>query len=385
MLPLHSFSYSIPYLILVLIILVFTYFEQNKKYRNVAIWVMASILILFFGLRGFVQTDWNLYYYLFEKTPSIFEEFPYTPKDKDYEPLYMIYTQILKTIMPNYFVWIFFNTLVDISIMTVVFKRYSKSVAWSWIFFLCFSGLVVEFNLARNVKAILLIMLALPYIQERKLLKFLAVLIVATMFHFSSILYLPAYFVLNRNWGRITPVFLFLMVNIVFFFKVYPTTMLLSGLLGSSNAFLENGVSYLTDKKVEYGLTFGYVERTLIFILTYIFQQRLVKQNPYNLIFCNCIYIYYTVWYLFSDVQVFVERIPILFVFGYWILLPNMMSLAKGSIRRAINVAAILFVMMKVTVTTNHILYYYDSIVTGIRPIPQRYNDFVRYSVSQKI
>lgn len=375
--PIHSYIYSIPYIVLILVLLCFSLYEKRERTRNVTLFAMGVVLVLFFGLRGFVQTDWYLYYWLYYRVPSFLESGIYT--EARIEPGYMLLTQLFKTVTSDYFVWVFINTIVDIFAFTIIFRRYSRSIAWSWIIFLCFSGLVLEFNLMRNVKAIIIFLLSLPYVEKREFWKFFVLWLLAMAMHTSSIFYLPAYFILTKNWGRVVPLALLVLVNFIFLLKAYPTTWLLSKLSGMESAFVGKAIGYLAGSEVEEGLTFGYIERTTMFILVYVFYRKLYERRKSNLIFCNAMYIYYVLWYIFSDVPVFVERMPVLFSFGYWILVPNMMGLARGKIRRMVNVFVLLFAILKIITVTDHILYQYDNQVTGIKSKEARMVDMRRY------
>lgn len=379
--PIYSYTYGIPYAIVVLILIFFSTFEKHKRIGKVSVFLILTVLLVFFGLRGFVQTDWNLYYWLYLRVPSFLDSGIYS--ESRIEPGYLFVTQIFRTFTKDYFVWVFLNTLIDILAFSVIFKRYSRSLAWSWVFFMCFTGLVVEINLFRNVKAIILFLLSLPYLQERKFWKFLLIWIAAMMFHTSAALYLPAYFILTKNWGRVLPIFLFIAVNVIFFFKAYPTSFLLHNFVGVDSEFMGKALGYMESSKQEAGITFGYIERTLMFILVYVLYGRLYEQRKSNRIFCNSYYIFYTFWYLFSDVPVFVERVPVLFAYSYWILGPNMMGLAHGKLRRFVNVLVLAFVLIKVMTVTDHILYKYDNVLTGVRSQDERLQDFRRYEASK--
>ena len=361
--------------------MIMAFFESKAKHRKTAVWITGSVLVVFFGLRGFVQTDWVVYYWLYVELPSLFDGIFFV---KSKETGFLIYAQLFKTLGFDYYSWVFLSTVIDVVAFTIIFRRYSSSIVLSWLFFISFGGLGIEMNLMRNVKAIILILLALPYIQQHQFWKFFAVWLAAMLFHVSAFFYLPAYFLLNRNWGRVWPLMLFIVVNIIFFFKLYPATYIMHNVLGISNEFLAKAFNYVDTSTGEVGLTFGYVERFLMFVLVYTLYGRLIRQNSANLMFCNAYYIFYTLWYLFSDVPVFVERMPILFVFSYWILGPNMMRLAKGVEKRIVNILVAVFVLMKITTVTDHILYGYDNLLTGIKPKEVRVNEIKRYEASTK-
>ena len=60
----------------------------------------------------------------------------------------------------------------------------------------------MEFNLYRNTKSFSLFLLSLPYLQNRKLLPYLLLNMTGCLFHISSMIYLPLYFVLYRKMSK---------------------------------------------------------------------------------------------------------------------------------------------------------------------------------------
>ena len=102
--PLNSVLYAIPYII-IFGTLWFLYLNEvgriknglsPKHSRNLAF----SLLLVFIGLRGHLYSDFISYYPFFENLPTI-------NKLNDifqgnFEPGFVIYSSVLKTIIPNY-------------------------------------------------------------------------------------------------------------------------------------------------------------------------------------------------------------------------------------------------------------------------------------------
>ena len=69
MLQHYSYIYSVPYLVYFFFLLLtmlkeFVYLNKRQEKKKLDLLVLGS-LIVFFGLRGFVYTDWTLYYQSF--------------------------------------------------------------------------------------------------------------------------------------------------------------------------------------------------------------------------------------------------------------------------------------------------------------------------------
>ena len=75
MLQHYSYIYSVPYLVYFFFLLLtmlkeFVYLNKRQEKKKLDLLVLGS-LIVFFGLRGFVYTDWTLYYQFFLKLPML--------------------------------------------------------------------------------------------------------------------------------------------------------------------------------------------------------------------------------------------------------------------------------------------------------------------------
>ena len=374
-----SFLYAIPYII-VLIILFFLYLKERAGYGYAS--QIAFLLVLFFiGLRGHLYTDYISYYPFYENLPTVFDLHSYLDT-VTFEKGFVIYSSIIKTIFPNYFIWVFINSLIDLSILYLFFKKYSASTVLSFIVFIAFSGLAIEFNLYRNSKAIMLFLLSIPYLKERKIVPYMCINLVAAFFHISAIIYFPLYFILTKEFPRVLIWTIFLVVNIVVIFHLSISNYILS--LGE--ALLGDSVSYAkmllySNSGNAYGLTFGFLERTFAFLLFTLYYDKLCEQDEMNRIFYNCFVLYYTLFHLFLDIQVFTERIPLLFVFSYWILYPNVIKSFKIK-NNALVVMACLTVLCfyKTISSNNNILTKYDNVLFGIETFEQRQYYFNRYN-----
>ncbi|UYI80136.1 MAG: EpsG family protein [Fusobacterium varium] len=77
-------------------------------------------------------------------------------------------------------------------------------------------GIALEIDMMRNIKSILLFLCSIKYIKERKPVVFIALNILGMMFHSSSAIYFPMYFILNIKWNRKFILGLFVLGNIYY-------------------------------------------------------------------------------------------------------------------------------------------------------------------------
>ena len=167
-------------------------FGQNERRKHI-LYVFSVVLLMgFLGLRGFVGWDWWAYY------PSYYN----LPNGFSYEIGYEIWTGIFYKTGLSYEHFILLNSIVNIGIIAIVFKKYSKYPLLSLFLFLSIQGLSLEVDLLRNMKGILLFIISIQFIKTRKLIPFLILNLIGMTFHISSALYLPMYFILNRKYSR---------------------------------------------------------------------------------------------------------------------------------------------------------------------------------------
>lgn len=323
--------YALPYLIF-LSLLFFLYLNETGKIKFIsrkAAVITAFICALFFiGLRGHVMCDFIIYYEYFKSLPaldSIIKHNQYAYYG--FEPGFVIYSSIIKTLFGNYFVWVAINAAIDLIVLFITFKRFCNSTILPFIFFFIFQGYTIEFNLMRNAKSIDLFLLSLPYLQNRKFLKYTCLNLLGTLFHSSAFLYIPFYFLLTRTISTWVIWFGIIISNLLFLLKLPFVNVLISNIHFIQIIGVYDMLVGYASSGVEFGISFGYIERTITMILFCMFRKKLAASNPFNTMLFNSYWFYYVSFLFFYEITVFVERIPLLFVFSYWMLYPNLIAL----------------------------------------------------------
>ncbi len=371
--PLNSALYSIPYII-VFVLLWFLYLNEKGRIKNGLSSQCAGIatfilMLIFFGLRGHVYSDFINYYPFFRDLPTI------TKLDNIFqsfvEPGYVIYTSILKTVIPNYFAWVFMNTLIDLLIFRLAFRRYTHSLILPFIFFMAYQGLIIEFNLYQNAKAIDMFLLSIPFLKQRKILPYMLLNLLGATFHISAVFYLPLYFILHKEFPRWLVWSMLILANVVFLGNLHFTSSLIQNFgIFASEDLLDRLIEY-QNRDMEYGLSFGYFERTISVLICTILYKKLIEQNSINRILFNSALLYYFTFMIFSDVRVFTERIPLLLIFSYWILFSNVIAL-RFKYRPIIVPFLIVLSFLKIFTSTQSIMAYYDNHLWGIKSYEER-------------
>ena len=367
---------AIPYILLCLF-LFFLYLNESRKIKLISVSnsrkVAFFVLLAFLGLRGHIYSDFISYYPFYEELPNIFNLSQRLFSKWYFEPGFVIYSSIIKTIIPNYFGWVFVNTLIDIIIFNFVFKQYTDSRILPFIFFLAFNGLLIEFNLYRNIKAIDLFLLSLPYLEKRKLTPYILLNILGMTFHSSSAVYIPLYFILNKEIPNFIKWTGIIVANAIFLLRIS----IISDFVNSLNIFqamalVEKLSGYVENSEASQAISFGYLERTFSILTFTLLYKKLVTQRRSNIIFYNCFWLYYVTFLCFYEVQVLVDRIPTLFMFSYWILYPNVITSLRYKMRQIVYAVSMAFVFMKIYAGNTNPAAKYDNVIFGIEDYRSR-------------
>lgn len=370
--PLFSYSYSLPYLAIFLILLFLAFNEIGRLHvvSKKSSRIIAFFLMLFFiGLRGHLMTDFINYYPFFEHLPII-TELSISDLDKlRFEPGFVIYSSIVKTILPDYYAWVFVNTLLDLLVLYYISRKFCLSTILLFIALLAYWGLEIEINLYRNSKAIMLFLLSLPYLLKRSIVPYMTLNLLGCLFHISAIMYLPLYFVLDREIPKVWVWGLFVFSNIVFFLGVSLSSYLqnlttfVDGILGSDE-LSSKATSWQESKTYgeSYGFSLGYLERLFFFILFTLQYQKLMAQRKTNILFYNSFVIFYFLFHVISPISSeIMKRISILFAFSYWFLIPNVLYL--GKLKRFLLLAVVLLCFLKIAIDNRSLMSRYHNII----------------------
>lgn len=355
-------------------------FGKNERKKHMLFVFSIILLIGFLGLRGFIGWDWWAYYPSYNNLPGGF----------NYEIGYEIWSNIFYKIGLSYHHFTFINTVADILILAYVLKKYSKYPIFSMFLFLAVQGLSFEVDLLRNAKAVLLFIISIQFIKERKIIPFLILNILGMTFHISSIIYLPMYFILNRNYSRKIILPLIILGNIYYIFD----TKIFIHILEYMSSVLPAAVggkitSYLSIIPQNYKLPIGtlYFERLVTFIMVFFFLHKekgsREKENPYSLIMENSFYIFYLIFLFTSEFFIASTRIGILFIYANWFLWGDIIeNLRNTKIKAAVFLIAVLIggnrIYNHFDFNGNKILYRYENIITDHKSYEEKMKDLGR-------
>jgi len=335
---------SLPYLLFVCFnVLLFAYsiYIKSDKYKHFFIRILClSSCVFFFGFRGFIGWDWYNYFVFFNEVPKInaTELIPYFSSTL-MEPAFILYCSIIKLFTDSYHILTLVNCFIDLIFLNWFLKKYLplNYYAFGFILYFVFGGFYLETDLLRNSRSFFIFLFTIKYIEERKILRYYFFNSIGILFHLSSIIYLFVYKILNMNIKRIVFIFIFIIGNILFVFNIQyvkPLIELASSIIGGKMAYLVN--VYLIDDAKSYGLSIGFIERNIVALLVIFYFNEIKNYNKTYNIFINSYFIYFILFFFFSEVSVLSTRFGLLFYYSYWILLPIIFDIMKSKISKSI-------------------------------------------------
>ena len=196
---------------------------NNKNYgRKIYIMLNGILSIIICGFRHIsIGNDTEMYLYKYNKV-NMFSDFWMAIKSETTEVGY----SILEYLIGRNFSFDFFKTIVAIiaiaPVMYVIYK-YSKIPWVSILVFISFGTLPFYMSGMRQSLAMGITTLSFVFIMERKRTKFILCIIIATIFHSTAIIFLPAYWFQNVIISKknIIISFIFMILSFVLKDKIF--------------------------------------------------------------------------------------------------------------------------------------------------------------------
>ena len=132
---------------------------------------------------------------------------------------FLVYLALMKSFGFNYFMFVFFSVFIDVLLVDRFIQRFCPNYALAMLLFV-YVYCNAEINLQRNMKSIVLFLYSLQYVEQKKIIPFMALNLLGLTFHFSAIFYILSYWLFRIPIGRSVYIILVLLLNAVYFFKI---------------------------------------------------------------------------------------------------------------------------------------------------------------------
>lgn len=303
------------YISIFVIFLVLAYFYKNtsKNSKVIIQYICLNFLILFFGLHGNVGDDY-----------AIYQSFYYNPSINEaiiYGPIYSLFSLTFLFFNMPFQCLIFLISIIVNVLLVRFFAKNDYNIPFAVAIFFALGGIINEIDFIRSVLGLMLFVNSIEYISTRNYKKYFTLNFIGFLCHYSSILYIPFYWI-----GRKT-------ISVRLLIVVFVVGLILAPLYLSFSCFLpniESGNSVLLEHAYKYFYQFqglkihfsiGTIERVITAVLLCIFYKKLIQDIYARTAIWGFVF-YFLSYTCLSNYAVLATRLANLYIFSYWILLP---------------------------------------------------------------
>lgn len=276
-----------PYLLIFFVTAGFAFFQFEKKKKASPYFFGACVLAiaLFVGvsdmLGGYDRYIYCEVFTTYSKEIAIGNGFfnKYFMMYSMKEPACGLLFEVIGLFTPNRYIFILVYTLIVYTIYGICFYRYTDKPFFALLIFL---GLMFFFTFTylRQVLAVGIVWLALPYYTQRKIWKYMAMVVLATLTHNSAAIMAVLYFIPLKKWQFEKVVYAMFALFCV-------------GLYGLGDIFnfagSMTGVENVKEHAVaaEYGFRYEYVVESCLFLYILFLNYRAVGRDKETLSYLN--------------------------------------------------------------------------------------------------
>lgn len=117
-------------------------------------------------------------------------------------PLSELYRDVVRDATTNYHIYFFFPAFLSSFAVVKLFKRYSVSPAFSLLIFFSIGTYVMYIAALKQCFAMFFLLLALPYVIDRKYVRFYLLVFVAMLFHTHAFMFAIVPLLFGKPWGK---------------------------------------------------------------------------------------------------------------------------------------------------------------------------------------
>ena len=220
--------------------------QQEKRARWIQAIIFFGVVIFFCGLRSGIA-DTGTYIHMFKNYyPNSVSAIEWNDDIKD-KGFYLLTTMYKQFVSSDWQGWLFLIALISGVCTMRAFKKYSVDFGFSCFLFIATTIFTYLVNGMRQYICVAIVFACIDLVLERKLIKFLMLILLLSTIHVSVIIFIPVYFIMNiKPWSiQMFIVILIALVFGLFFEQLFP---MFSGLLEETQ--YEGYISYIETQGV---------------------------------------------------------------------------------------------------------------------------------------
>ena len=330
------------YLAIFLILLVFSVLEISnigKGSHKILIQLAWFILVVVAGTRYETGADWNAYALYLEQVPPISAFLAGgNIGGKGFEFGYFLLCSLLKQFGMGFQWLLFIIALSNVTIITKALKHYTPYVVWGLFVYYALLYVTIEFSLLRQAIAAAICFYSFRYIEEKKLVKYVLLIVLAMSFHRSAIVMLPLYFLLRIRFSNkvlviIAGIGCLIMLLQIPWIKSILTVV--AGFLGEEYADKVTFYARNTTYGVNRWLSIGFF-LNLVLLAMFLLNRKLIDGKKYGNMFLNLFMVNLVVYYYAYEILELSIRFRLYFMYSLAVLFPILLEICVSYYNRLI-------------------------------------------------
>ncbi len=340
--------------------------ESYKEYKFYFAVFIGIILVVFAGLRGDIDLDWSNYFDHYKATKLELSRGNYGYQYYIVEPLYIFINQVAVILKLKFQTVLFFVATLAVSFNLICFWRYSKYFFFCVLFYFVHTYLLKEMLQIRAGLACAILMFAIPYIQNKKFIPFLLLVLAAGFIHSISWVYLLVYAFCLINFSKKT--YWIILLSSLIIGQFFPLGNVIFSLtdINADITALQKVAGYYIDQEFNYALGVfknpTLLKQLFFLLIALIFFDSLKKEIPYfKTIFS--LYFLSVCWLaLFNDFGLIAGRLATVFSIVEPILVTGFIYVLKPKLKYQLTFVIFMWALAA------GILFYNLYIQTFIEP-----------------
>ena len=327
------------YLSIFLLLLLFSINDTLKEVKpingqlfDLAVWALCLVA----GLRFETGVDWMVYQEMVDKIPKLTELTSFS--DLPFSDLgFSLLISIIKTVGGGLQMLFFVVAVISFSLLRNSLKMYSPYVLTCIFLYFGFVFFNMEMNLIRQGLALNIFLFSLQYVRKRHVVNYMICGLLAFLMHWSAIILLPMYFVIDRHYSfKFVTIFFFSCVAI-FVFKISIGSFILDIVYVHSNDTIKERIDLYTcsvwASNRQLGLSFFY---NIIVFLVFMYKRKFLSERfEYFNIFFNIFLLHCFFYFVLFDFIEISDRLR-LYMNVYVFALPCLFSVFSKQINKLI-------------------------------------------------
>ncbi|MFW2136097.1 EpsG family protein [Chryseobacterium sp. TY4] len=290
------------YLIVFLFIALCAIFEiqQYPKKNNALVRLVAIVLFFVSAFKYETGVDWAAYQYYVENAYPLDKAFDTGNWSRVFPSLdvgFSLLNSIVRTFDGGIQVIFFITALISTLLLKNNVQKYSPLPVFALLVYYTFFFFIFDLSGLRQGLAIQIFFYSLRYVEAKKIIKYLLSILLAMSIHWTSILLLPLYFIINKKASIRNVVVIIIFSTAIFSFQVKWLGAFMGNILnqinsftllaGKVNAYTTNGV-FSQNRGWNMYTFYVYIKIILLLIFTYTrrnYFNSFEKSRYYNIFF----------------------------------------------------------------------------------------------------